>query len=191
MNTIEISLIALGLAMDAFAVSLANGVIIKNVKISHALTFGLYFGSFQCGMALLGWLAGRTFASYLSRFGPWIAFILLAMIGCNMIIEGVKRNKNGADESSVKNEDILKWSNMSMLAVATSIDALAIGVSLAIVNTYIVSTSIIIGLFAFILSLVGVLIGNKLNKVFKKNAEIVGGVILLIIAIKILIESFL
>lgn len=191
MNTIEISLLALGLAMDAFAVSLANGVIIKNVRVSHALTFGLYFGSFQCGMALLGWLAGRTFAAYLSKFGPWLAFALLAIIGCNMIIDGVKKNNGGENYNCKSNQDILKWSNMSMLAIATSIDALAVGVSLAIVNAYIVSTSIIIGVFAFALSLVGVLIGNKLNKIFNKYAEIVGGAILLIIALKILIESFL
>lgn len=190
MNIIESSIIALALAMDAFAVSLANGVMIKNMRFSYALIFGVYFGLFQCGMAILGWLIGKGCAVYLFRFGASLAFILLFAIGCNMIIEGVKCKDIDAN-ISITNKDIFKWTNMSMLAVATSIDALVVGVSLAIVNNYILQTTLIIGLFAFVLSIIGVLIGSKLNKAFRKYAEIIGGVILIIVAIKILIEGVL
>ncbi len=190
MNIIEVCLIGLALAMDAFAVSIANGVIIKNMKLSYALVFGIYFGVAQCVMALIGWLVGKGCVGYLFKFGTMLAFVLLLAIGCNMIIEGVKKKETNL-ESGISNKDILKWSNMSILAIATSIDALVVGVSLAIVNTYILHTSLIIGLFAFCLSIAGVFIGNRFNNIFRNYAEIIGGIILVLLAIKILMESII
>ena len=180
-------LVAAALAADAFAVSLANGVIIKDVKLRHALKFGIYFGSFQCGMTLMGWLAGHSVAGFVSAYAPWVAFILLTFIGCNMIIEGAKR-KN--EVKFCGSEQILGWKNMTMLAVATSIDALAVGVGLAVIKISIISAAAAIGAFAFSLSFMGTLLGNKLNKLFKKYAETAGGIILIIIGLKILINSF-
>lgn len=188
MGILEIFLIALGLAMDAFAVAIANGVIIKDVKIKHALVFGLYFGIFQLVMPILGWLIGMTFAGYIMAFGNWIASIVLCLIGFNMIIESVKKEKDAPIKS---NEAIFRWQNMAILAVATSIDAMAVGVSFAVMESNIWLSSLIIGAVAFALSVIGVLIGDKMGRFFKKGAETFGGIILILIGVKILIEHLL
>lgn len=172
--------------MDAFAVAVANGAAIKTVKRSQALMFGVYFGSFQAGMALLGWFAGRTFASSLEAWGGWLAFALLTVVGVNMIFESL----NKKDGSICKTErEILQWSNMTMLAVATSIDALIAGVGMAVVNAKILVPSLVIGATAFVLSFFGALLGNKLHRIFKNYSEMLGGAILIAIALKILLDS--
>jgi len=190
MNYFEILLIALGLAMDASAVSVANGVALKEVNYKHALKFGLYCGVFQSVMPVLGWLIGMTFADYIMAISHWVAFILLAFIGGNMIFSALRKKK---DEVKVnKDNEILRWQNLTMLAIATSIDAMAVGVSFAVlqdVNIWI--ASLIIGAVAFILSFLGVLLGKKLGKLFKSGAELIGGIILVLIGTKILIESLI
>lgn len=187
MTIFEIFLIAIGLAMDAFAVSIANGVTIRDVKLSHAIKFGLYFGVFQFAMTIIGWLIGMTFADYINAIDHWVAFILLTVIGFNMIFEEINK-VNKKDYNIQSDITFLKWNKMTMLAVATSIDALAVGVSFAVIYTNIILSAIIIGLIALIMSFVGVLIGNKLGKLLKKGAVIIGGIILIVIGIKILIE---
>lgn len=188
MGSLEIFIIAIGLAMDAFAVSVANGVAIKEVKISQALVFGLYFGFFQFGMTLVGFFAGKFFAGDLTQWGGWIAFALLTAIGCNMIIDAVRKKHNS--ESICKTvDDIMKWSNMAILAVATSLDALIVGIGLAVISQYIFSSALTIGLYAFILSIAGVLLGNGMNKYLKNYAEVFGGIILIALGLKILLGS--
>lgn len=178
-------MIAIGVAMDAFAVSVANGVIIKEVKIKHALYFGLYFGLFQFIMPILGWIIGMTFVDYISTIAHWVGFVLLGFIGSNMLYDSIKAKEN---TSTISDINILRWQNMTMLAIATSIDALAVGVSLAVFYSNILYSAIIIGIVAFIASFIGVFLGKRLGKLFKRSATIIGGAILLIIAFKILLE---
>lgn len=188
MGSFKIFIIAIGLAMDAFAVSVANGAVIKEVKLWQAIVFGLYFGIFQCCMAILGYTAGKFFADSLSQWGGWIAFFLLITIGCNMIIDAVRKHNNS--EVVCKSvEDIMKWQNMTMLGIATSIDALVVGVGFAVISLQIFGAALIIGLCALIMSVLGVLLGNRMNKYLKNCAEVVGGIMLIAIAIKILIEN--
>lgn len=190
MNFLEIILIAIGLAMDAFAVSVANGVILKEINKRNILMFGIYFGTFQFAMPLIGWLIGMTFADYLVTIDHWVAFVLLSYIGGNMIIESFKREDKNYIVKTDK--EILRWQNMTILAIATSIDAMAVGVSLAVVSSgNILFSSIVIGIVAFILSSIGVLLGKKLGNIFKKSAEIIGGSILIMIGIKTLLEHIL
>lgn len=189
MGLLIIVMIAIGLAMDAFAVSLANGVIIKDVKFKDALIFGLYFGAFQLIMPIIGWGIGMTFASYITNIAHWVAFVVLTFIGGNMIWDTLF-TKECNNKMHCKS-DIMSWRNMTMLAIATSIDALAVGVSLAVVSSGIILSALIIGVIAFILSVAGVLLGNRLGRLFTKSAGIIGGVILIIIGIKILIEHLI
>lgn len=189
MSLFEIMLIALGLAMDAFAVSVANGVIIREVKISHAIRFGLYFGIFQFAMPLIGWLIGMTFVDYIAVIDHWVAFVLLSFIGVNMLMDALAKDKNPIELRH--NSEIMKWQNMTMMAIATSIDALAVGISFAVIYTDIIVSAVIIGVIAFIMSMLGVLLGKSLGRLFRRGAEIVGGLILIIIGTKILIEHLI
>ena len=189
MGFFQTILISTGLAMDAFAVSVANGMALKDAKISHAMKFGIYFGVFQMGMAFIGWWAGSSFASYIIGFAHWVAFILLTIIGVNMLIEGISKKKHNITKCS--NREILKFTNMLMLSVATSLDALAVGVSLAVVNINILYIALSIGAFSFVLSALGVMLGKTLSKAFQKGAEILGGIILIGIGLKILLEHLL
>ena len=181
MGFAEIFLIAIGLSMDAFAVSLANGIIIKKVTISDCFKFGLFFGVFQFIMPVIGWILGTTVSGYISMFDHWIAFLLLSFIGGKMIYESFKADDEEKDKP-------LNWKNMTILAVATSIDALAVGISFAVMETKIIISSVIIGVTAFIISFFGVVLGKKLGGKIKSGAEIFGGVILISIGLKILIE---
>ena len=189
MGIFQIILISIGLAMDAFAVALANGMALSCAKISHAVKFGIYFGVFQMGMALIGWWTGSSFAGYMVDLAHWVAFILLTIIGINMLIDGIKKQSHWV--SKCTDADILKVGNMLMLAVATSLDALAVGVGLAVISVNIWGVALNIGAFSFALSAFGVMLGKKLNKVFEKGAQIVGGVILIAIGLKILLEHLL
>jgi len=181
MNYSEVFLLAVALAMDAFSVSLANGITIKKVKFTDCLKFGLFFGVFQFIMPVIGWILGTTFANYITAFDHWIAFLLLSFIGVKMIYETFKCDDD-------ENDKDLDWKNMTILAIATSIDALAAGVSFAVMEVNVFISSAIIGIVAFIISFAGVILGKKLGNKIKSGAEIFGGTILIIIGAKILIE---
>lgn len=184
MDIVSTLLIAVGLAMDAFAVSLASGMTIRTPKAFHGVRFGLFFGFFQFLMPVLGWLLGSYFAGYITAYDHWLAFFLLAVIGARMIWESVK----GGEESEKDEARLLAVKNMFLLAIATSIDALAIGVSFAVVNVNIWISSVTIGAVAFAFSFAGVLLGKRLGAIVGKRMEIVGGLILIAIGVKILIE---
>ena len=190
MDILSIFLIAVGLAMDAFAVSVSNGILIKKLTLPIVLKFAVFFGAFQFVMPLLGWRLGITFSASIASFDHWIAFGLLSLIGGKMLLDIFK--PAGEDEVGEVNETdekkILSLRNMTILAVATSIDAMAVGVSFAVIETNILFASAIIGIVAFVLSAVGVIIGKKLGDIFKKGAELFGAVILILIGFKILIE---
>jgi len=182
MDMITIIIIAIGLALDCFAVSIASGVTIKNLKLKRALRIPIFFGSFQAIMALIGWLAASSFAGVISDIDHWIAFALLSFIGCRMIHESVKK------ESDKKEFDPLKLNVLLILSIATSIDSLAVGVSFAFLQISIIAPIIIIGVASFLFSLGGVFIGTKVGHFFEKKIEFVGGLILIGIGIKILVE---
>lgn len=188
---IEIFLIAIGLAMDAFAVSISNGIVLKKIEFKHALKFGLFFGIFQFIMPVIGWLCAKNFREAIESFDHWIAFILLLIIGGKMFLESFKdENENISD-----NKNILSFYNMTVLALATSIDALAVGVSFAFLNSEkglnIWQASLIIGIVAFVISYTGVYLGRKIGEFMQKNAERAGGIILIGIGVKILAEHLL
>lgn len=176
----ELFLVAVSLSMDAFAVSVCKGLSVKKLRPRHCATAGLYFGGFQALMPLLGWLLGRQFESLIKSIDHWIAFVLLALIGANMIREAL------GDEEDVN--DSFSFKTMLPLAVATSIDALAVGVTFAFLEVQILPAILLIGCTTFALSAAGVKIGNVFGSGFQSKAEIAGGVILILLGIKILIE---
>lgn len=177
-------LIALGLAADAFAVSLTSGLLIKHLKFNKALKIALFFGGFQYLMPLIGWLGGLFFRDLLVGIDHWIAFGLLTLIGGKMIHESL----SGKDEE----ERFNPTDNYTLfgLAIATSIDALAVGLSLSLIKTSIIQAATIIGVITFGLSLSGVFIGHSFGSLFKNKIEILGGLILIMIGSKILLEHF-
>lgn len=185
MSFIELLLISVSLAMDAFAVSVSNGLVLPNVKKRNAVTFGLYFGLFQFFMPLIGYFLGNKLTKYIQQFDHWIAFILLGIIGFNMIKESFSED----EDDMPKEKEILKVKNLTMLAIATSIDALAVGVTFAFIgNMNILFACSVIGIVAFILSYAGLMIGKKIGPYFKTYAERIGGLVLIGMGIKILIQ---
>lgn len=184
MDIITIVLIAFGLSMDALAVSITYGATLKKVGIKEALRIGGFFGFFQALMPLLGWLMGVKFQNYIARVDHWIAFLLLSVIGGKMVYETLT-NKEDCDDNF---EKTLDNKTLFMLAIATSIDALAVGVSFAFLEVSILNSIIIIGIITFDLCFIGVLIGKKCGELLKRNAEIIGGIVLILIGIKILLE---
>ena len=176
----ELFLVAVSLSMDAFAVSVCKGLSVKKLRPRHCATAGLYFGGFQALMPLLGWLLGRQFESLIKSIDHWIAFVLLALIGANMIREAL------GDEEDVN--DSFSFKTMLPLAVATSIDALAVGVTFAFLEVQILPAILLIGCTTFALSAAGDKIGNVFGSGLQSKAEIAGGVILILLGIKILIE---
>ncbi len=182
MSIAEIFLIAIALSMDAFAVSICKGLSAGKLKIKHFLAVGLWFGGFQGMMPLLGYFLGSTFEQYIVSFDHWIAFVLLSVIGINMIKESLDKNEEGADSS-------FAFLNMLLLALATSIDALAVGVTFALLpDVNIILAVSLIGVTTFVFSAAGLKIGNVFGLKFKAKAEFTGGVILILIGIKILLE---
>lgn len=177
------SLIALGLAMDCFAVSLGIGTC--PVTLNRRLVFRItwHFGLFQGGMTLLGWLAGSTVVHLIANVDHWIAFALLAWVGGRMILSGLKKN-----ESECYSEDPTRGKSLVMLSVATSIDALAVGLSLALMQVRIVESALLIGVTSAVLSLAGLFLGDRLSQRFGKSMEIVGGAVLIFIGIRIIIS---
>ncbi len=180
MSIVEIFILAVGLSMDAFAVSICKGLSVRKLYPRHSLITGLYFGGFQAGMPLIGYFLGTQFKSLITSIDHWIAFILLGLIGANMIRESFGE----PDELN----DSFSPSTMLPLAIATSIDALAVGVTFAFLNVNVASPVSIIGITTFILSAAGVRIGNVFGAKFKSKAELAGGIVLVLIGIKILIE---
>ena len=181
MGFLELFLIGVGLSMDAFAVAICQGLSMTRIKWGHALTVGLYFGGFQALMPLLGWVLGSQFSGYIQQYDHWVAFILLLLIGGNMIREGVKGDAEDCDPS-------LAFGTMLMLAVATSIDALAVGITFAFLNVPILAAVAFIGVVTFVISALGVKIGNLFGARYKSKAEIFGGAVLILIGAKILLE---
>ena len=181
-NILSILLISTGLAMDAFAVSITSGITIRRLRIRHALRIALFFGLFQSLMPIIGWLSGIALKDFIAGVDHWIAFGLLSIIGCKMIYESFKL------EPTENKIDPLNIYVLFILSIATSIDALAVGLSLSFLEVAIVLPAIIIGIVTFLLSFLGVYIGNKVGHFFERKIEIIGGLILIGIGIKILIE---
>lgn len=182
MTVYTILLIAFGLAMDAFAVSVSNGIAVKNFKVHDKIKMSLFFGAFQCLMPILGFMLGRTIVGFIAFVDHWIAFILLSGIGGNMILEAIKGDDQNLKETSISNKTLF------FQAIATSIDALIVGLTFAVLEVDIYSSSIIIGVVCFGLSFAGAIAGEKLGSLFKEKAEILGGVILIIIGLNTLLE---
>lgn len=192
MNFIALIFTAFALSMDAFAVSITKGMTIKNLKKSTALKMALAFGVFQGAMPLLGWALGISFESYIKSIDHWIAFILLGFIGFNMIKGFFDDRKEGKESelefSATADVDDLSNKEIIMLAVATSIDALAVGISFAFLNVSIIPAASIICIITFLVCVVGVFVGNKVGDIFNGYAELVGGVILILIGFNIFNE---
>ncbi|MBN1801833.1 MAG: manganese efflux pump [Candidatus Lokiarchaeota archaeon] len=182
MDLLVVLIIAIALAMDAFAVSISSGIIIKETKIQHALKIAFFTGFFQAFFTFLGWLGGTYIAHLISEIDHWIAFFLLLIIGSKMIYESRK------DSEKDKKINPLEIRVLFLLGIATSIDALAVGLSFAVLNSPILVPTILIGIVAFSFSVIGVLLGNKVGQVFGKRVEILGGLILIGIGLNILIN---
>lgn len=182
MGFLDIFLIGVALSMDAFAVSVCKGLSVKKAGVKHVLTVGVYFGGFQALMPMLGFLLGYKFESFITNIDHWIAFVLLAIIGGNMIREAL-----GKDEDDKENDDF-SFKAMLPLAVATSIDALAVGISFAFLGVDIVTAALLIGATTFVLSGVGIFVGNIFGSKYKSKAELAGGIVLILIGAKILLE---
>ena len=185
MHIFEIILISIGLAMDAFAVSICKGLSMKKLNVKHAIVIALYFGGFQALMPLIGWILGSQFQVYIVSFDHWIAFLLLVFLGTKTIIDTIKEKD---DEQGEKQESILNHKELFLLAIATSIDALAVGITLAFLNVKLAPTVSAIGIITFCICIFGVFVGNMFGSTFKKKASIAGGVILIAIGLKILLE---
>ena len=181
MSLLELFIIAVGLSMDAFAVSICKGLSVPKMKLGHAVTCGIYFGGFQALMPAVGYLLGSQFEALITRIDHWIAFILLGIIGINMIRESKEEDAEKLDSS-------FGAKAMLPLAVATSIDALAVGVTFAFLKVNIVWAVTFIGVVTFIFSAVGVKVGNVFGMRYKARAELAGGVILVLMGCKILLE---
>lgn len=187
MSFFEIMLIGVGLAMDAFAVSVCRGLRMRRIDCGYAAVTSLSFGLFQFLMPIVGWFVGARFASYIEKYDHFVAFGLLAFIGVKMIVEAVRgRGKEDGEE----NVDRIRWGELMILSIATSIDALAVGVTFAFepeLNVW--AASAVIGIVTFVICCAGFLIGNKFGARFKTKAEIAGGVILVLIGLKIMLEG--
>ena len=192
MNFIALIFTAFALSMDAFAVSITKGMTIKNLKKSTALKMALAFGVFQGAMPLLGWVLGISFESYIKSIDHWVAFILLGFIGFNMIKgffdDRKEENVSELEFSATTDVDDLSNKEIMMLAVATSIDALAVGISFAFLNVSIIPAASIICIITFLVCVVGVFVGNKVGDIFNGYAELVGGIILILIGFNIFNE---
>lgn len=188
MGIIELLLTAVGLAMDAFAVSVCKGLGMKKIHYGQALVIALFFGVFQAVMPLIGYLLGTSFAKYIQAFDHWIAFILLLFIGGKMLWDAFHAD---SDETPVVQDDRLHYRELLMLAIATSIDALAVGIAFACLEVSLLRSVTIIGVVTLVLSFVGVCIGNKFGNRFQNKAAIAGGVVLILIGSKILVEHLI
>ena len=185
MDIITVLLTAVGLSMDAFAVSISSGLTIQKLKIHHAFLIASFFGLFQAVMPVLGWLSGVGLREYIVRYDHWVAFFLLSAIGGKMIYEASKL------EEASKKIDPLNIYVLFLLSIATSIDALAVGLSFAFLKIVVIFPAIVIGIVTFVFSLLGVFIGAKFGHFFERKIEIIGGIILILIGLRILIDHLL
>ena len=187
MSVLDIFLLGVGLSMDAFAVAICKGLAMKKVNKKQMLLIALFFGGFQALMPLIGWLVGSTFAKKIAAFDHWIAFILLAIVGGNMVVDAIKEWK---EEDKVEIVDPpIDFKELTLLAIATSIDALACGVTFSFYEDFnIIKAIAIIGVTTFVISAGGVYVGNIFGDKYKAKAQLVGGIILIFLGIKILLE---
>lgn len=183
MGLAELVLLAVGLSMDAFAVSICKGLGMKKISLKVAVVLGLFFGGFQAGMPVIGWALGSQFMGIIGPIDHWIAFILLVFIGGKMLWEAFTE-----DEGDGKDAEKIDLGEYLIIAIATSIDALAVGISFAALSVYIVPAVSLIGVTTFIFSVAGVAIGHTFGARYEKPATIVGGVVLILIGLKILLE---
>ena len=184
MGLIELFLLAVGLSMDAFAVSVCKGLSTQKLTWKHYLTIGLWFGGFQALMPTIGYFLGSTFESYITSVDHWAAFVLLAIIGVNMIREGLRKDEPEEDQNAS-----FSFQTMLVLAVATSIDALAVGITFALLPGVNLPAAVsFIGATTFLLSAIGLKVGNVFGLKYKSRAEIAGGAILVLLGLKILFE---
>lgn len=181
MSIWDLFILAVGLSMDAFAVSVCKGLSLGKIKPKHMCIAGAWFGGFQALMPLIGYFLGSFFAEMIEKYDHWVAFVLLAIIGGNMIKESF-----GKDEKVDSSMDV---KSMLLLAIATSIDALAVGVTFAFLQVQIVPAVSFIGVITFIFSAIGVKIGSLFGTKYKSKAELFGGIVLVLIGIKILLEG--
>ena len=181
MGLIELILLSIGLAMDAFAVSICKGISMKKMNWKKACIIGLWFGGFQALMPTIGYFLGTAFESFVTRIDHWIAFVLLVIIGGKMIKEAFSKEKED-------NDDDVSFKKMLFLAIATSIDALAVGITFAFFNVNVVLAIVLIGLVSFVLSVLGTKVGNRFGDKYEKKAEFIGGLILVLLGVKILLE---
>lgn len=181
MNILELFILAVGLSMDAFAVSICKGLSLGKIQKKHMAIAGAWFGGFQALMPLIGYFAGRFFAEKLTQYDHWVAFILLSFIGGSMIKESLCEEEESNDAMDIK--------TMFLLAVATSIDALAVGVTFAFLKVAILPAVVFIGVVTFVCSAVGIKIGSIFGTKYKSKAELCGGIILILIGLKILLEG--
>lgn len=189
MGFIEILLMGIGLAMDAFAVSICKGLAMRKVNKGQCLVIALFFGGFQALMPTVGWLLGSQFADRIASFDHWVAFILLGYIGGKMVLDGVREKD---EEVEIEEMDSpLDIKELLILAIATSIDALAVGITFSFLQVNILEAVSVIGIVTFFISAAGVFVGNAFGSKYKSKAEIAGGCILVILGIKILVEHLL
>lgn len=188
MGIVELLLTAIALSMDAFAVSVCKGLGMRRMRYDQALVISLYFGVFQALMPLIGWLLGTSFSRYIQAFDHWIAFVLLAFLGGKMLWDVFHEKEDGEQESA---ERRLDHRELFMLAIATSIDALAVGIAFACLDVNIWNSISIIGVMTLVISFAGVWIGNRFGNRFQKKAEIAGGLVLILIGVKILAEHLI
>lgn len=183
MEFFELLLIGIGLAMDAFAVSICKGLKMHEIKYKDTCVIGLFFGGFQAIMPFIGYYLGTSFEKYITSIDHWIAFVLLAFIGGKMAYESFEKDEDDNKEYKFDIKELFA------LAVATSIDALAVGITFAFLKVNIVEAVAVIGIVTFLISVVGVIIGNHFGSKYKNKAEFIGGVILVLIGLKILLEG--
>ena len=181
MGILEILLVSIGLAMDAFAVSICKGLSMKKMNWKNAIIVGLYFGIFQALMPIIGYFLGSTFESFVTQIDHWIAFGLLGFIGINMLKEAFSKDSENCNDS-------IDFKTMIILAIATSIDALAVGITFAFLKVNVILAATMIGVLTFLISVLGIKIGNKFGDKYERKAETVGGLILIFMGIKILLE---
>ncbi len=186
MGFIELFLVGVGLSMDAFAVSICKGLGMKRLNMKQALVIGLFFGGFQALMPFLGWALGTQLADLITPIDHWIAFILLAVIGGKMLLDAFRGGEE--DEAAEAKDAKLDLKELFMLAIATSIDALAVGITFAFLGVDIVFAIAVIGATTFVISVAGVAVGHAFGARYEKGATIVGGVVLILIGLKILLE---
>ena len=181
MGLIEVIIIGIGVAMDAFAVSICKGLSLKKINLKRSLIVAVYFSIFQAIMPLLGFFLGSTFENFITDIDHWLAFVLLSIIGVNMLRDAFSKEKEDFN-------DKIDFKTMSLLGIATSIDALAVGITFAFLKTNIWLNILIIGLITFVITFIGVNIGNRFGNKHEKGAQIFGGFILILIGVKILLE---